>query len=665
MVLIAVALLSLLVFAVPVRYKYALTLGLVAAGVVFTAIEAGTALAGIPSGISLYDNCNSPLFGSALPRMDRLSAIFALVIAATTLSTTLYARDYVKAYAAQKSAAHLSVHYFAWTTMFFSMLFVVVFQTGFAFLTAWELMTISSFLLILFEGEKRETRRAAVNYLILMHIGFVFLVLGFVAGSGEGTLGSFEELKDHFAGNNPVPGFLAFLAGFGMKAGVFPLHVWLPEAHPAAPSHVSALMSGVMTKMGIYGILRVLSTTGDGLRTIGIILLVIGVATALWGIVQAVLQNDLKKLLACSSIENMGIIVIGIGAGTLGLSAGNTTLALLCFSGALLHAINHSLFKPLLFMGAGSVGLSAHTRNLEELGGLSRRMPVTTLLFLCGSIAICALPPFNGFVSEFLLYSGLLKSTAAGSLVIWSVTAIAALALAGGLAVLVFGKAFGIGFLGEPRSAKARQTREVSSLMLAAQTIPLAGILLIGFFPATVVPVVQDIVHEILLPDGSIPPTGPGEVSKSLWGISGTMGVLVLLTIGLGVWRRQVQKRRTISESPTWGCGFTAPNAKMQYTGESFAEGFEHMGNASAGAGPRKNQSGLVVPKEEVFAASHRFGVSHKDSVDRILSERWAYLVRKTSARLALFQTGKINHYILHALLFLALIFLISWLGLI
>ena len=663
--LFVIAILSLLVFVVPVRYKYGLTLGVVCAGAAASLLTALTALSVFPGEPLRFGGYYHPLFGAVFPQVDKLSAIFILVISVATLSAMLYARDYVKAYTGRKSGAHLSIHYFSLSALFFSMLFVVIFQAGFPFLMAWELMTIASFLLILFESEKRETRRAAINYLILMHIGFVFLVVGFVAGSGNGTLGGFADLKSYFAGNNPLPVFLAFLAGFGMKAGLFPLHVWLPQAHPAAPSHVSALMSGVMTKMGIYGILRVLPAIGEGLRTIGIILLAVGIVTALWGIIQAALQSDLKKLLACSTIENIGIIVLGIGAGTLGLSAGNTVLALFCFSGVLLHVVNHSLFKPLLFMGAGSVGLAAHTRNLEELGGLSKRMPVTTILFLCGSIAICALPPFNGFVSEFLIYLGLLKTTASGSLVIWSILGVAALSLVGGLAVLVFGKAFGIGFLGAARSEKASRAKEVSSLMLAAQMVPLAGILLIGFFPWGVFPLLETTVAEIFYPAEDWGYGLSGAVPSGLKTMTLVFALLVLMVAGLALWRKKLQKKRTVAESPTWGCGFTAPNAKMQYTGESFSEGFEHMGNSPTNASSYKNRQGDAVPKEEIFAGRHRFGVNHEDRVDRIVSDRWAYLVRKINARLALFQTGKINHYVLHALLFLALIFLVSWIGLI
>ena len=658
--LILLGLISLLVFAVPVRWKYGLTLGVTSAGVLLALGRAVVTLSPIslPSGVIPY----SPL---AWPVIDKLSAVFLLIISVAMMSVMLYGRDYIKAHTGRKSAAHLSVHYVSLVWMFLAMMRVVTCRDGFDFLICWELMTLASFLLILFEGDKRETRRAAINYLILMHIGFIFLVAGFVISSGGNDLGGFDSLRNYFAGHDPLPLFIVFLIGFGMKAGIFPLHIWLPEAHPAAPSHVSALMSGVMIKMGVYGMFRVVSSLVSDLHLIGVIVLILGLTTALWGIVQAALQNDLKKLLAYSSIENIGIIFTGLGAGILGLSAGSQPLILLGFSGALLHTVNHSLFKPMLFMGAGSVMLSTHTRNLDELGGLSKKMPVTTILFLVGAIAICALPPFNGFISEFLIYLGLLKSTASGTLAIWSAAAAAGLALVGGIAILVFSKAFGIGFLGAARSKKAVHAKEVTSLMLAAQMIPLAGILLIGLFPATVLPVVESIIGETFNPYAVGEFGVPLQDASGFWSLSLIFGVLILLVIGLALWRRRVQRRQPVAESPTWGCGFTAPDARMQYTGESFSEGLEHMANSPTNARSRKNRYGDAVSKEEVFARPHRFGVSHKDRVDRMVSDRWAYLLQKINARLALFQTGKINHYILHALLFLAFVFLITWIGLI
>ncbi|MDR0954817.1 MAG: NADH-quinone oxidoreductase subunit E [Rikenellaceae bacterium] len=654
--LILLGLLSLLVFVVPMRWKYGLTLGVVGAG----------ALAGIAVGVAslsgIIQQCGL-LFYPAFVPVDGLSAIFLLIICVGAVAVTLYARDYLKPYTSKKSPVHFSLHYTALVWMFLSMIGVVLCRDTYPFLTCWELMTLASFVLILFEGEKRETRRTAINYLILMHIGFVFLVAGFVVSSQGGLLGGFDGLASYFQGRNPIPVFLLFLIGFGMKAGIFPLHVWLPEAHPAAPSHVSALMSGVMIKMGVYGILRVVAAIDTGLQTVGIILLCTGIVTALWGIVQASLQNDLKKLLAYSSIENIGILFIGIGSAAWGLSVGNTPLAVLGMAGALLHTVNHSLFKPLLFMSAGAVYTATHTRNLDELGGLSQRMPITTALFLVGSVAICALPPLNGFVSEFLIYLGLLRSVAMESGIIWAVGAMLALALVGGVAILVFSKALGIGFLGAPRSVKASHASEVGGLMLSAQMIPLAGMVLIGLFPIFITRTMISVVLELFSADFSQVGT------ISLWSgnfqmLSRVMFVLLGLIVLLWFLRRQTARRKVIAEGPTWGCGFTAPNARMQYTGESFSEGLQHLTNSPTNARSFKNRrAGAAVPKDEIFATEREFGVRHKDRIDRIVSERWVYLVRKLNARLALFQTGRINHYVLHALLFLAFVFLLTWIG--
>ena len=337
--------------------------------------------------------------------MDTLSALFVLLISLGSVASVLYSHGYLAHSLAEKSPAHVSLHYTALTVMALSMLGVTTSDGGYTFLFFWELMTIASFLLILYDAERRETVRAALAYLIMMHIGFVLLVAGFATLDRACGSADFAALAGYFAGRNPLPLFLVFLLGFGMKAGLFPMHVWLPQAHPAAPSHVSALMSGVMIKTGIYGILRVTAQLADlpALRTAGLILLGCGIATGLWGILLASAQNDIKRLLAYSSIENVGVILIGAGVGTLGLAAGNDTVAACGLCGALLHTFNHSLFKSLLFFGAGNVLTQTRTLSLDALGGLGKHMPVSALLFLAGAAAICALPPLNGFVSELLI----------------------------------------------------------------------------------------------------------------------------------------------------------------------------------------------------------------------------------------------------------------------
>ena len=290
------------------------------------------------------------------------------------------------------------------------------------------------------------------------------------------------RLTQYFSGHPNILLFLLFFIGFGIKAGFVPLHTWLPEAHPAAPSHISGVMSGVMIKMGIYGILRVLLSVQTDLLWIGTIILGVSLISGLLGVMTAILQHDLKRLLAYHSIENIGIIGIGIGLGIIGKATGNDALALLGLSGGLLHVLNHSLFKSLLFYGAGSVYRSTHTRHIDHLGGLIKKMPYTAVFFLIGSLAICGLPPFNGFISEYLIYLGMFKSLSGASLyqIITILFSIIGLTLIGGLAIFCFTKAFGIVFLGQPRSDEVSHAKESGIGMMIPQIIIIVFILMIG-----------------------------------------------------------------------------------------------------------------------------------------------------------------------------------------
>ena len=442
--LLALAVVTALIFAAPLKAKVWATLAVVAAGALWASATAVGVLAGGHT-VRLWAT-DVFLFGSDAGSMDPLSALFALIVSVGAVAAVLYSRGYLAHYLGRKSPAHISLHYTALATMFYAMLGVVTSEGGFSFLFFWELMTVASFLLILFDAERREVRRAALAYVIMMHVGFALLLIGFVRLDSVCGSADFALLGEYFRTQPALPLFVVFLAGFGMKAGMFPMHVWLPEAHPAAPSHVSALMSGVMIKTGVYGILRVTAQIADlpTLRTAGLILLVAGIVTGLWGVILAAAQNDVKRLLAYSSIENIGIVLIGLGIAALGKSSGNQLAAICGLSGALLHTLNHSLFKSLLFFGAGNILSQTHTTSLDALGGLGRHMPVTGLLFLAGTTAICALPPLNGFVSELLIYLGMLDGIASGSDVLASAAGLAALALIGGVVILAFTKLYGM-----------------------------------------------------------------------------------------------------------------------------------------------------------------------------------------------------------------------------
>ena len=479
------------IFATPVRRKVWTALAVVGAAAVAAVAVAVRALT---VGEVVLARFSTQFFGDEIIVVDRLSAIFLLIMAVASVATLIYSKGYVEHYLKRMSTAHLSLHYVSLVLLAVSMMTVVVAGGGFSFLLSWELMTISSFILILFEAERTEVRRAALNYLVMMHIGFMFLVAAFatVYAAEGGT--TFAALAGYFSTHDALPVTALFVLGFGMKAGMFPMHVWLPEAHPAAPSHVSAVMSGVMIKTGVYGIMRVVAQISSmpTLSTVGIAILVIGIATGLWGVIMAAFQNDIKRLLAYSSIENIGVIFIGMGIGYIGLASGSELIAMCGMSGALLHTVNHSLFKTLLFFGAGNVYSKMHSTALDSMGGLSKSMPVTAILMFVATAAICALPPLNGFISELLIYMGMLDGVGEGRGTLYFLTALVALSLIGGVVVLAFTKLYGIVFLGSPRTTHVAEATEVDSLRLAAMAIPAALILSIGLLPQyTVRPVIE------------------------------------------------------------------------------------------------------------------------------------------------------------------------------
>ena len=656
--LFALAAVATLIFAMPLRAKAWAATAVVGLGALAASAAAVGVLAG-KAGLSLWSTPGT-LFGGDSGSMDRLSALFVLLVSIGSVASVLYARGYLEHTLREKSPAHVSLHYTALTVMSLAMLGVVTSDGGYSFLFFWELMTVASFLLILYDAERREVRRAALAYLIMMHVGFVLLVVGFVTLDSTCGAATFGALAEYFRTQPALPLLLVFLAGFGMKAGMFPLHVWLPEAHPAAPSHVSALMSGVMIKTGVYGILRVVAALGDlpVLRTAGYLLLALGIITGVWGVILAALQNDIKRLLAYSSIENVGIILLGVGIAALGKASGNHFVALCGLAGALLHTFNHSLFKSLLFFGAGNVLSQTRTTSLDALGGVAHHMPLTAILFLTATAAICALPPLNGFVSEMLLYLGLFDGIASGSDVLCAAAAVAALALIGGVAVMAFTKLYGTVFLGAPRTHEVAEASEVDNGRIAAMALPLTGILLVGLFPQQAAAVVTRSAEFFL----HVPADASDYLlAAPLAGITRTVWLLVAVVGGLLWLRRRALRGRRVVPGATWGCGFTAPNVRMQYTGESFTEGLQSIASTLT----QESGTGSSVGKEETFPSAHGFASRHNDRIGRLFGAWWVELLRLINQRVMRLRTGKINHYVLFALAFLALVFLLSILNLI
>ena len=599
------------------------------------------------------------IFGYEYFAIDRLSALFLLIIAIASVATVIYSRGYLAGYFGRYSSAHFSLHYTALVALVASMMCVVLASGGFSFLFSWELMTIASFILILFEANRQETRRAALNYLVMMHIGFMFLVAGFVMLFNATHSSSFDAIEYYFKLGNPLPLFVVLFIGFGMKAGLFPMHIWLPEAHPAAPSHVSAIMSGVMIKTGIYGVVRLMQAIDANtelLYTIGLIVLLSGIVTGLWGVIFAAMQNDVKRLLAYSSIENIGVILIGLGIAAVGHAAGSDLIGMCGMCGALLHTVNHSLFKTMLFFGAGNIYSKMHTTTMNRMGGIAKHMPLTAALMAFAVAAICALPPLNGFVSELFIYIGMFNGISDGHEVLYSVAGIIALSLIGGIVVLAFTKLYGVVFLGSPRSHEVAETQEVDGCRIGAMAIPAAFILFIGLFPQYAILPIARVAEAVTASDNTMV---IDHMMPTLQTMSLISWILIAVIVALFLLKRRAQRSRTITEGPTWGCGFTALNTKMQYTGESFSEGLENIGKPFM----KDTVDGRTIDKNEIFPTRHSYDIRHKDKVDSLLGRWWMALMHRINEYTMRLRTGRVNSYITFALVFLATVLVLTLLG--
>ena len=599
------------------------------------------------------------IFGYEYFAVDRLSALFLVIIAIASVATVIYSRGYLAGYFGRYSSAHFSLHYTALVALVASMMCVVLASGGFSFLFSWELMTIASFILILFEANRQETRRAALNYLVMMHIGFMFLVAGFVMLFNATHSSSFDAIEYYFKLGNPLPLFVVLFIGFGMKAGLFPMHIWLPEAHPAAPSHVSAIMSGVMIKTGIYGVVRLMQAIDANtelLYTIGLIVLLSGIVTGLWGVIFAAMQNDVKRLLAYSSIENIGVILIGLGIAAVGHAAGSDLIGMCGMCGALLHTVNHSLFKTMLFFGAGNIYSKMHTTTMNRMGGIAKHMPLTATLMAFAVAAICALPPLNGFVSELFIYIGMFNGISDGHEVLYSVAGIIALSLIGGIVVLAFTKLYGVVFLGSPRSHEVAETQEVDGCRIGAMAIPAAFILFIGLFPQYAILPIARVAEAVTASDNTMV---IDHMMPTLQTMSLISWILIAVIVALFLLKRRAQRSRTITEGPTWGCGFTALNTKMQYTGESFSEGLESIGKPFM----KDTVDGRTIDKNEIFPTRHSYDIRHKDKVDSLLGRWWMALMHRINEYIMRLRTGRVNSYITFALVFLATVLVLTLLG--
>ena len=506
-------------------------------------------------------------FGPCELAIDPLSAFFLLPVFLVAAAGSLFALGYWPAREHRFTEPGLTFFYGLLAS---SMAILVMARNGVFFLMVWEIMAISAYFLLVTEHEREDVRRAGTVYLIATHTGSAALYVLFsllAAESGSFLLPAAGSL---FA-LTPAAMAIAVVtfAGFGAKAGIMPFHIWLPSAHSNAPSHVSAMMSGVMLKMGLYGIFRTLTFFHDPPLLWGAVLTVAGISSAILGIAFAVAQRDMKRLLACSSIENIGIITTGLGVAMLGVSSHNPALAYLGMAGALLHILNHSFFKPLLFLGSGVIIHATGTREMNLMGGLAKGMPRTALLFLVGSIAICGIPPLNGFVSEFLLYFGLFSQLQASSLV-YLVLLAPLLALVGGLAVIAFTKLYSTTFLGSPRGSGAAHPHEAGVTMLLPMALFAILCLLVGVLPQQALRLVTPAIDAFM-------PQMTAAVNSAVYvAILGRLGLLSLLllatagTVTLLWWWRLGSAR--VTSATTWSCGYQRATSRIQYAATSFSE---------------------------------------------------------------------------------------------
>lgn len=620
--------------------------GAVAAGglVAVPAVRAvlGASLPGIRLGWSV------PL-GTFSVGVDALSGVFLLVVALLGALGAVYGVPYIVHAAPGRS---LGVPWCMYNLLLASMLVVVAARDGVLFLVAWEVMSLASFFLVTFDDRKEEVREAGWTYLLATHLGTAFLLAMFLLIAQGGPL----SLEDRAALPPPLAGaaFVLALVGFGTKAGFWPLHVWLPQAHPAAPSHVSAVMSGVMLKMGIYGLLRVIPLLGPPPAWWGWVLVGVGVVSGVGGVLFALAQHDLKRLLAYHSVENLGIIALGLGLGTLGLASDLPVMAVLGFAGALMHVVNHAVFKSLLFFGAGAVLAATGERDLDRLGGLGRRMPVTARSFLVGSAAISGLPPLNGFVSELLIFLAALAgiSQRAAGVVVPAAAAIAALGLIGGLATACFAKAYGVSFLGEPRHPLAAE--DPGPPMRGAMLVLAVLCVLVGLGGAWVVPGLAPAVAEVTgMPYPELQPVLGGDAGRILAAVGALGALFWVLVLALVRLRRALLAGREVGASPTWDCGYASPSPRMQYTASSFAQPLVELFGSVL-----RTRRDAELP-HGAFPRAARLSTETPEVAETGLFRPFFAAAARLAERLHVLQHGRVQLYVLY--IALALLALLVW----
>jgi len=612
---------------------------------------------------------NIDVYNSVIPfvsidiKLDNLSAFFMLTLSVLVVCVSIYSIGYISQYIGKRN---VGLFYFLYSTFILSMVLVFTSSNAMFFYMSWEAMSLLSYFLVIFESEQEENRKAGVLYIVMTHIATAFLLSGFM------IIYHYTKSFDIFGSSAAIPEFaknvvfIMFLIGFGTKAGIIPFHIWLPRAHPAAPSNVSALMSGIMIKTAIYGLLRfVLCYLGVESTWWGITILLIGIISAVLGVAYAFVESNIKKLLAYSSIENIGIIFIGLGVGFIAYAQNNYMVSALAISACLFHCFNHTLFKGSMFLSAGSIHYSTHTKNMDELGGLIKNMPVTALFVLCGALSISAIVPFNGFISEWLTYQSLFASIIyeQADINILSILAVAALAIAGALALASAVKLFGISFSGKPRSEHALDVKEVPCLMNIGTGILAALCLLVGLFPMLILKLIDGPVLSLTgtsifeqLEGGFIIAYMPMSVSgNSISPLALIIALAAIIFIALLI-IRVIGGKYIERKYGTWDCGFEALNSRMQYTATGFSKPIKIVFKIMF----RPSREIHITGSQRYHPETIEYALSSESLIEKYFYDPFYEKITKYSRKIKYtIQTGNIRIYLLY--IFLAIVILMAY----
>ena len=638
-----------------------------AAAVTWVACAAGVvaAVSVLQSGHSLVFRTSQilPLTGVTLV-LGPLGAVFVIATAAVAVAATIFWIGYAShGLSTRTASAVLPVFIVA-------MLLVPAAGSVATFMVLWELMAVSSLLLVLVDHRRSaDSRAAGLWYAVMTQAGAAAILLALVLISGHTGDQSFVAIRAHAGHLSPLTRNIAFLlalVGFGSKAGVVPFHVWLPKAHPAAPSPASALMSGAMVSLGIYGIILVgdqLIGSGPGWWWLTVIAL--GVVSALYGALHAAASTDLKRLLAFSTTDNMGLVLIGVGASGFFAVEGHMVFASLAMVAALLLVVNHAAFKGSLFLSAGSVQMATGTRDLDRLGGLMRRLPVTSSVLLVGGLAIAALPPLNGFVGEWLLFQSLLHGAAASSTTVTVMVpiAVAALALTGGITAVAFVKVIGVGLLGRPRSPEAESAHEVPRTMQLGAGLLAAACVVLGIAPMVVIPALERAASAVV--PGASTRLVHGGIDLQLDNLRGVLAP-VWLAVGLGVamavvigvrklLRRRPRPRLRLAEA--WASGRRLQTARMQYTATSFAEPLERVFDDVLR--PDRDLDVDHVAESRYFLERVAYRRSIDDVFERLIYRPAIGAAIWWGARARSLQNGSVHRYLAYGLIGLVVVLVV------